>query len=284
MLDASYFIEEIDKATKANSNAKQVCNGALNKARGRIMRLETELKWKDRHIEARDVVIKAKDDHINELVGDIRTRDKCVEELESEVRELRETLIEGMKRDLEDIQEKLDRQISEVTSGETSGSVTDGCEDRWIPCSERLPEGSENVLIKIKSTLSVGRYFTPRTGYCVESDGLDTHVWFVWGDPGSVNPLPVGFDVIAWQPLPEDYVEPEVGEPVEEEAKFEVGDFVLCVSKAGVKINAVYLREDEEYYWILDKSCLTQQPLDKNHWKLTKYPGYMSVVDWLTKL
>jgi hypothetical protein len=235
MLSADYFIEEIDTATRFNSKAKQVCNDALSKARGKIQKLQTDIEAKDARIKDLEEQVQA----LMSYAGDLYSKSGSAEEL--------------------------------------SGQDTEGCEDRWITCSERMPEVSEDVLIKIRLIFS-GINYSPRTGF------WDGKRWQIFGNPGHICSLPEGFNVIAWRSGPEDYIEPEVKPEPVEVVKFEVGDFVLCVSRAGVKINAVYLREDEEHYWILDKQCLTQQPLDKNHWKLTKYPGHMSVVEWLCSL
>lgn len=207
---------------------------------------------------------------IQKLQSDIEAKDARIKDLEEQVQALM-----SYAGDL----------YSKSGSAEAlSGQGTDGCEDRWIPCSERMPLLDENVLIKIVDQLNTCRRFVPRTGYLCEADDPTTCAWFIWTEPGGCKPLTDAFKVIAWHPLPEDNKHCEVPAELTDEVKFEVGDFVLCVSRAGVKINAVYLREDEEHYWILDKSCLTQQPLDKNHWKLTKYPGHMSVVEWLCSL
>lgn len=238
-----YIIDRLDEATRVNRDAKQVCNDALSLARGRLASLQNSVEAKDR----------------------------CIEELEAEVADLKaREMIEGNCEILQD------------SSGNISIKCSSGSgEDQWIPCSERFPEGSENVLIKIKSALSAGQYFTPRTGYCVESDGLDTHVWFVWGNPGCADPLPVGFTVAAWRPLPEDYVEPEVSEPVEEEAKFEPGDFVVCISDGGNKIHAIYTGEYKDVYWVLDKDTFCPQNISKKYWHLKKCDKYVSAMEWL---
>ena len=244
MLSADYFVENIDEATEANREAKRLCNDVLSVARGMIQKLQNDIKVKDARIE----------------------------ELKTEVAKLRAEMLGNC-------------EILQDTSGNITFKCSSGSgEDRWIPCSEGMPLLDENVLIKIVDRLNASRHFVPRTGYLRDTDDPTTCAWFVWAEPGVSNPLTDVFKVIAWHPLPEDNKHCEVLAELTDEVKFEVGDFVLCVSKAAVKINAVYLREDEEHYWILDKQCLTQQPLDKNHWKLTKYPGHMSVVEWLCSL
>lgn len=231
-----YIIDKIDEATRFNTTNKQVCNDALCLARGRIQKLQIDIEWKDAQITA-----------LNKQIADLKARelveDNCV--------------------------------IVQDSSGNLTIKCSSGSdENRWIPCSERLPDDCDCVLMQLKNirtdikTIRVGFY------------GCGSGKWMICGIDGERMHL-INHTVLAWQPLPEKYEEPVV-EDEPEEVKFEIGDFVLCVSKAGVKINAVYLREDEEHYWILDKNCLTQQPLDKNRWKLTKYPGYMSIVEWLT--
>lgn len=286
MLSADYFVEKIDEATEANREAKRLCNDVLSVARGMIQKLQNDIKTKDEHI----FKLESELGHLEQEVRDLKSELQNCSEVASG------SVTDGEAvHDVDGVVSRSDRnklysviaQCYEATSGVTSevasGSVTDGCEDRWIPCSEGMPLLDENVLIKVVDQLNTCRRFVPRTGYLCETDDPTTCAWFIWTEPGGCKPLTDVFKVIAWRPLPEDYAEPAVkDEP--EEVKLEVGDFVFCVGKTGVKINAVYLREDEEHYWILDNQCLTQQPLDKNHWKLTKYSGYMSVVEWLTKL
>lgn len=242
-MSAEYVIDRLDEATRVNRDAKQVCNDALCLARGRIQKLQNEIVEKDaRILELRVDIAKLR----SELL-DLKARE----------------MVEGNSVIMQD-------SLGNLTIKCSSGSD----DNRWIPCSERLPDDCDCVLMQLKNirtdikTIRVGFY------------GCGSGKWMICGIDGERMHL-INHTVLAWQPLPEKYEEPVV-EDEPEEVKFEIGDFVLCVSKAGVKINAVYLREDEEHYWILDKNCLTQQPLDKNHWKLTTYPGHMSVVDWLT--
>lgn len=252
-LSTKKIIDRLDEATRVNRDAKQVCNDALSLARGRIQNLQIDMEWKDARIKDMEGIIKAKVEEIKKLqaeVADLKGRE----------------MVEGNCEILQD----------------TSGNITFKCssgsgEDRWIPCSEKLPDNYADVLIQIEYRDRCRNDI--RVGY----HSMEHKKWFLGGFANSHESIPDGL-VIAWQPLPEEYVVPEVEELVEEEVKLEVGDFVQCVSKDGLKRNAVYLGVDEEHYWILDKQCLTQQPLDKNHWKLTKYPGHISVVDWLNGL
>lgn len=243
-----YIIDRIDEATRVNRDAKQVCNDALSLARGRIQNLQIDMEWKNARIEDMEGIIKAKVEEIKKL--------------QAEVVKLRAEMLGNC-------------EILQDASGNITFKCSSGSgEDRWIPCSEKLPDNYADVLIQIEYRDRCRNDI--RVGY----HSREHKKWFLGGFANSHESIPDGL-VIAWQPLPENYVEPEVEPELTDEVKLEVGDFVLCVSRAGVKINAVYLREDEEHYWILDKQCLTQQPLDKNHWKLTKYPGHMSVVEWL---
>lgn len=232
-----YIIDRIDEATRFNTSNKQVCNDALSLARGQLASLQNSVEAKD----------------------------KRIVELEAEVAKLQAEMLGNC-------------EILQDASGNITFKCSSGSgKDRWIPCSEKLPDNYADVLIQIEYRDRCRNDI--RVGY----HSREHKKWFLGGFANSHESIPDGL-VIAWQPLPEEYVVPEVEELVEEEVKLEVGDFVLCVSKAAVKINAVYLREDEEHYWIIDKQCLTRQPLDKNHWKLTKYPGHMSVVEWLCSL
>lgn len=277
-MSTEYIIDRIDEATRFTRDYKQVCNDALCLARGRLASLQNSVEAKDKCIEE----LEAELGHLEQEVRDLKSELQNCSGPASEVTSCSVTDGEAV-HDIDGVVSRSDRNklysVIAQCYETTSGSVADGCEDRWIPCSERLPCVFQDVFMKIRDTMFQERYIVPRFGYITGSNA-----WQIYGLPGNMINLPNGFEVIAWRPVPEDYKEfrVEEEEPIEEEVKFEIGDFVLCVSKAGVKINAVYLREDEEHYWILDKNCLTQQPLDKNRWKLTKYPGHMSVVEWLT--
>ena len=70
----------------------------------------------------------------------------------------------------------------------------------WIPCSERLPEEEEYILLSFKNYtgLEIGRY---------EKDGESGH--FYPGDEEE-SYASYGLVVNAWMPLPEAYKEEEI--------------------------------------------------------------------------
>ena len=62
----------------------------------------------------------------------------------------------------------------------------------WIPCSEKLPELRQDVLVTVKYTGFMGMH-----GYWIKTGRMEAeNDW--WGDCA-------GGEVIAWQPLPEQY-------------------------------------------------------------------------------
>lgn len=64
----------------------------------------------------------------------------------------------------------------------------------WIPCSEKLPELRQGVLVTVKYTGFMGMH-----GYWIKTGHMEAeNDW--WGDCA-------GGEVIAWQPLPEQYKE-----------------------------------------------------------------------------
>lgn len=65
--------------------------------------------------------------------------------------------------------------------------------DRWIPCSERLPSNSDDVLITIK-----GNDFVSSGAYA----GYYSNRWWYMCEDGEVTDVPILADVLAWMPLP----------------------------------------------------------------------------------
>ena len=64
----------------------------------------------------------------------------------------------------------------------------------WIPCSEKLPDVRQDVLVTVKYTGFMGMH-----GYWIKTGHMEAeNDW--WGDCA-------GGEVIAWQPLPEPFKE-----------------------------------------------------------------------------
>lgn len=73
----------------------------------------------------------------------------------------------------------------------------------WILCSERMPEECINVLFQIKGIIDPDQ-FAPRVGH------FDMGHWWMYIEPQySRVRINDEYEVVAWQPLPEKYVEPE---------------------------------------------------------------------------
>lgn len=77
--------------------------------------------------------------------------------------------------------------------GETEAEARFHAQQRWIPCSERLPAYGEDVLI------SIGGYCN--VGYIVSVNEEEQYNWYFSGWYHLPN------DVDAWMPLPEPYEE-----------------------------------------------------------------------------
>lgn len=70
---------------------------------------------------------------------------------------------------------------------------------KWIPCSERLPERLEDVLVTQEYyDLDLEEYVIDVNTACLDSDGG----WFsIFLEEGYME----DYNVIAWMPLPEPY-------------------------------------------------------------------------------
>lgn len=63
-------------------------------------------------------------------------------------------------------------------------------DNKWIPCSERLPEDTTTKAITLSNGAVEGGYYSEGKWWCI-GDGIR---------------LVVNADVIAWMPLPEPYI------------------------------------------------------------------------------
>lgn len=79
---------------------------------------------------------------------------------------------------------------------EKFGRDTNVGSNGWIPCSEKLPEVRQDVLVTVKYTGFMGMH-----GYWIKTGHMEAeNDW--WGDCA-------GGEVIAWQPLPQSYTKGE---------------------------------------------------------------------------
>lgn len=79
---------------------------------------------------------------------------------------------------------------------EKFGHDTNVGSNGWIPCSEKLPEVRQDVLVTVKYTGFMGMH-----GYWIKTGHMEAeNDW--WGDCA-------GGEVIAWQPLPQSYTKGE---------------------------------------------------------------------------
>ena len=132
--------------------------------------------------------------------------DKILERLDEELRKSEERYYRYLDDsnlpcmfDKSDIEEKRVDTIKEMLEivqevAEEFATDTNVGTNGWIPCSEKLPELRQNVLVTVKYTGFMGMHgYWTKTGHMkAEND------W--WGDCA-------GGDVIAWQPLPEPFKE-----------------------------------------------------------------------------
>ena len=94
------------------------------------------------------------------------------------------------------IQNSLDNFLNAVTNEaiEIVKQEAEQYNNGWIPCSEKLPDVRQDVLVTVKYTGFMGMH-----GYWIKTGHMEAeNDW--WGDCA-------GGDVIAWRPLPEPFKE-----------------------------------------------------------------------------
>ena len=81
-----------------------------------------------------------------------------------------------------------------IIAKEAVQEVAEEYNNGWIPCSEKLPEVRQDVLVTVKYTGFMGMH-----GYWIKTGHMEAeNDW--WGDCA-------GGEVIAWQPLPKPFKE-----------------------------------------------------------------------------
>lgn len=80
-----------------------------------------------------------------------------------------------------------------------TADVVERNKEKWTPCSERLPEyDGEKYLV---------------TDYCKQINRRRIHISYCYVNrEGFWSDIPLGYEVIAWMPLPAPYKESEVDE------------------------------------------------------------------------
>ena len=94
------------------------------------------------------------------------------------------------------IQNSLENFLKAITNEaiEIVKQEADKYNNGWIPCSEKLPDVRQDVLVTVKYTGFMGMH-----GYWIKTGHMEAeNDW--WGDCA-------GGEVIAWQPLPEPFKE-----------------------------------------------------------------------------
>lgn len=95
-------------------------------------------------------------------------------------------------------------------------------QSRWIPCSERMPEIGEDVLV----TLSIGHFLKGEivVAYLIY-DNCNKLLWldYVHSEPYKTD------EVLAWMPLPEPYKSESENESNKKPSTYDIEKFFLGV-------------------------------------------------------
>lgn len=119
--------------------------------------------------------------------------------------------VESYKTLLEECYKNLP-SVTPIHKDRTVQNFVDKCREcgkqRWIPCSERLPENETRVLTTIKIPNRIARV---RSGWYDSGFFPNDHGGFFHNDNGDVWKA-TDMEVVAWMPLPEPYKEESEGE------------------------------------------------------------------------
>lgn len=115
--------------------------------------------------------------------------------------------------------EQLARSYSTWMAYEIADAILDApAVNRWIPCSERLPDMRNRVLVVAvrdrehypKDTEPSRMFIAMRIEMLSDCEWYWAHATDIYGYNGIGGVLVLGgWDVVAWQPMPDDYEPPE---------------------------------------------------------------------------
>ena len=104
--------------------------------------------------------------------------------------------------------EALDMALTALEAEETWYAIHEYPQkQRWIPCSERLPDSPIRVLIQIDNGWIVTAYYEDGWWWSVPDWDVDTNADNMYALP--INWKRDQYQILAWMPLPEPYKEKE---------------------------------------------------------------------------
>lgn len=106
-----------------------------------------------------------------------------------------DALIEQMEADAEHLDNAISKMMYYAAISDVKHAPTIEPERKWIPCSERLPEDGQDVLVTYKTTGKIHP--------CQYHDDGSRNPWYSYIDQCRAY-MNV---VLAWMPLPEPYIE-----------------------------------------------------------------------------
>ena len=99
---------------------------------------------------------------------------------------------------IEELKYISDRMIEYQEGHDAIDMAIEALQDKWIPCSERLPAQTGEYLVTV--SWEENPTWTDKFGYTPTNDGG-------WYDPEEPNQININWNdyVVAWMPLPEPY-------------------------------------------------------------------------------